>query len=159
MNYEGLLKPGLKMRPLTKEETETFIKCMLMEKDNETREKIEKYFFNESPEFPVRVMRARVAHIKQQVSAPLALFLCSLCENPAHVVQWAHVLFLLAQRNPGKVVTFDEWATPFGDGVPTAESMSEAWDAQKGKYEGNIVVPGFPTTDNFLDSPEAWKSA
>lgn len=158
MKYEGLLKHGLSLRPMTPDETDTFLRCMLIEKDNDTRGKIERYFFTESEEFPIRIMRARVHGFKKQVSAPLALFLCSLCENAAHVVQWAHTLFLLAQRNPGKVVTFDEWAIPFGDGVPTQAAMLEAWDAQKGKYEGNIVTPGI-STDNFLDSVEAWKVA
>ncbi len=158
-NYEGLLQNGLPIREMTKDECEMMVRCVLMERDNDVREKIEETVF-ESVEVPqqLRVMRGRFQFFRKQVSAPLALFLASLCENPAQIVMWAYVLRVLATRNPEKVIGFDIWSQSFADGVPTEEAYKKAWAAQKGKFDNNIVVEGFKA-DNYLDTAEAWKAA
>ena len=140
--YEGLLKPGLPLTELSHEETETFVRCALMERHDETQEEIRKEVFGsaEAP-FQLKVMRARLRHFQDRLSPSLVLYLVSVCSNVAQVVQWAHALVLLAKRNPGKVVGFDIWTTSLGDGLPTPEAYMEAWDEQKGKYQLFLPTP------------------
>ena len=142
-------------RPMTREESESFVHCSLVDTKGGKDQPIEDVAaeFSDAPlALAILLKRIRVAAPATPVRTATVLFLTSLCDSPGTVVLWA---FYLVKRGAelGRAVRIADLAMDdFPDGFPTRDGYTAIWDEQKGIRHGRSV-------DNLLDTREAWSCA
>lgn len=152
--------PGLfkcKVRPLTKEESEMYIRLTLAEMggNDEYFAGLDKHL-REKGVFPYMVMVHRLEAFKENfnpkldIGIALQVFLASICDRPGKVVMWAHTLNEMFVKL-GHKVTMGDWANEFPMGVPTDEEYKRVWELQK-----ITPPPGIIGGDNLIDDFKAW---
>ncbi|PZU95550.1 MAG: hypothetical protein DI527_00650 [Chelatococcus sp.] len=142
--------PAPKRRPMTRDESEAFVRVALWDKQVESVP-IEQLAatFGETAPFAVAVMLGRLSIFApgMQVREPTLLFLVTICDTPGNVTMWAFYL-VRRTRQLGRAVSVVDLAKDFPFGFPTSEAMRELWDEQKGEPGSRV--------DNRLDDPSEW---
>lgn len=144
--------PSCDRRQMTREESGTFIQASMAGSAGKDAPKSASDLVREFDSGPlaVRIMVRRLALGEPELrfSPMTVLFLCSLCETPAKVVQWAHYLVQRSYEVAPAVVDTGVLAEDFPWGFPTEEGMSALWDLQK-----RSDAP----CGNALDGAEPWR--
>lgn len=90
----------------------------------------------EIPIYKMMVLRAKALGI--ELERPLRIFLITVVESPGALSLYLHSLWHIAQENKSSRITLDQFLIAFGDGFPSDEAISVAWDAQKENFK-NLV--------------------
>lgn len=151
--YAGFL--GQPTRPLTSEEIQIIMNLTFASFDDlqEMRQQIEKA---QAPSYAI--LSGRLEYHKIEVDLRLVIFISCMCSTPGECVMWAYTLKCIRDRD-GEV-TFDNFMTHhFGSGLPSDETISAVWNAQKlsseERNEDQGERCGF-SQDNWLDYLETW---
>lgn len=140
-----------KIRPMTPEETESFIIVSISASKQETirpaKEIVADWDADPGAPFTLRAIAKRLQLAPDlEFSEPLLLTCILLAPNIASVVMWAYTIVkeTRAQGRPLTVLDFATKIVPWG--VPTDDAYHEMWLKQKiGR-------------DNWLDTYEPWKA-
>lgn len=145
--------PSEMTRPMTKEESETFITLMMMSDVIVPSDRLEEALGEEAMKiFAVAVLVKRLVHAKvaQEYSINTIMFAASLCTNPGIVVMWAYTIF--EQTRKHGLYDMTALSMDFPMGFPTEDGYHRLWDEQKLSAEQR----GNSFGDNWLDTVEAW---
>lgn len=147
--------PADKRRPMTSDESETFVNVYFMDREAKAEpieQLAEKMQQAGSMPFGVELMMKRLAVFAPSLAVrePVLLFLVSISDSPGQVVMWAFYL-VRRTRQLGRAISIDDIAQDFPLGFPTTDAMSELWDEQKGAPATRI--------DNRLDQIEEWSAS
>lgn len=143
-------------RPMTPEESHIFMAIMMA--SPEGIQEMGRELAQKSQAF--QILSKRLEFHNVNVELRLQILISSLCKTPGQVVMWVYTLFLMQEDRES--VSFNDFCgevnSPFAMGVPTDESYSTVWDAQKisrkdQKKAGEAVL----TQDNWLDRLETWQ--
>lgn len=148
MKYEGLL--GCKGKPMTEDESRTFLTLMMMEMNIETGKTKPELLAQMDKDLEgclgYQILKSRLALFKEKFSPTMQVevlpqILCALmCDRPGNAVMWAYTLneIFIKTRKP---VTLKSVTDFFPWGFPTQEEYSKCWDAQKAENMpmGNMV--------------------
>ena len=137
--------------PMTKEETEMFMKCFFLDKTKPDSVLDEK--MSEELGFLGQVMYKRLSWQPDgrvvQVSPGAAIFAMILSKGiVGNAVMWAYTLNRMYNMKKSRV-TLEDLTVAFPWGFPTEEEYGRLWDAQKAYKHG---LEG----DNLVDQPETW---
>lgn len=149
-DYQGLL--GTETKPLTREQSDNFIRLTMMAmqdptgdtplkniakpeaipKEGEPQTLGELFDKQLASNFGYQVFIKRLAWAKVPVHPCLRLFLVQLCTSPGECVMWAYTCALIYDKLGRKgPVTLQQWVDEFPMGVPTDKELEARWDAQK----------------------------
>jgi hypothetical protein len=149
------------VRPMSHKETEDFTTILLMEFEPRNREHFPickgkdiahiKPFEGEGGLLAIFVKRLQFLTPEFEYDPLTVILLATLCNSPGKIVMWVFTL-AKATKELGAVITpsiLSKDYLPWG--VPTEARQRELWDAQK-----NLKTEDGKTTDNYIDSAEAW---
>ena len=92
------------------------------------------------------ILWARIKPTGVEMSGGLGVWLSELSMGvPGNAVLWAYTMKCMFIKNDCKKITLNDWVRHFPNGVPTDETLSACWDAQK--INGR----------NLLDTAIAWE--
>ena len=150
--------PAAGRRPMTKDESELFIRIVFAQANGEavcSAEALRRMVAEERSPLVVRIIVGRLSLASESLRyhETTVLFLASLSKNPAHAVMWAHYL-VTRTASLGCPISTAELSRDFPFGFPTDDAASVIWDAQK-------VRLGDPASgdDNCLDAEWPWRSS
>jgi hypothetical protein len=140
---DGIQSDNVMFRPMTRQETETFMSCTLQEmagrKHCDVTTLCDKFKNNDIFAVRMALKRLEVFAPNLKMTDNLFLFILSLCENPAQISLWIHTLFHLGLKHDNKL-DLNVLATNYIPwGIPTEENYSKRWDAQKDNKGHNRV--------------------
>ena len=145
--WQGLLDRDNK--PMDESTTMMLMQCIMMEKDGFKRGIDEEMDKNLEQSMALKVFEKRLEAAGVECTLPLAMFLTSMCDNPAKVVMWAYTVNLIRVADGlSGPVTIEDMTRHFAWGFPLDSEYSKIWDEQKkeGQPLGNMV-------DNFENWP------
>jgi hypothetical protein len=143
--------------PMTKDQTDIFIRAFLQERHLNKQEPFagveslsQAFQAVVKDDFGMKLLISRLSP-ETKITFTSMLFLLTLCDGPGHVVMWAYTLHRLSQKLGGKLITLSVLAEEWPVGFPTDAQYKACWFAQKGMNAG---VDG---VDNLLDRQEFWE--
>jgi len=109
--------------------------------------------------FFYNVLDKRLKAFNVEASPQLKTFVCSMCDNPADVVMYTHILIWM-HLNTKKPVDFMTFVEAFARGFPAEESLFDIWYMQKRKVDEPGVLDNFldQITPQVIGCYEDWKS-
>lgn len=145
--------------PMSRELSETFIKCTLAEAAfshaNGGKVDLLKKEMADQMGFPGKLLWSRLISYGEgkpvEVSVGVTIVVISQCQTPGLVVLWAFTLNRLGKMT-GKPVDIQVLSNTFPMGFPDEKGEDEIWDAQKG------VNWGENASENMLDFPHLLSS-
>jgi len=138
--------------PMTKENSEIFIKCMMGELNSGKDWEPDDAPGSEHP--GLLILSQRLDMVQQKVSFFCRVFIASICDRPGQVVNYAYALCAIAEKTGAEIVGMIELAEGFPDGFPTEEAGRKCWDSQKqSPYDGD----GNHRSDNKYDEMKYWE--
>lgn len=154
--WHGLLE--LETVPMTKEQSDTFIRCVMGDHPEEEADFRAKMHSKLMDNFGYAVLYKRlevVAGIANKVSTFVTLFLTTLCKSPGDAVMWAYTLDYIYVLENGQNIDMNVLTSYFPMGFPTEDARHKAWDEQK----WSVIDPEYDkerrtsmATDNWLDA-------
>ena len=144
--------PSEMTRPMSKEESKTFISLMMTPDVIVPASGLEEALGEDAMKiFAIAVLVKRLVHAKvQDYSINTIMFAASLATNPGIVVMWAYTIF--EQTRKHGLYDMTALSMDFPMGFPTDDGYHRLWDEQKLSAEAR--KGGF--NDNWLDTVEAW---
>lgn len=153
VHYIPSLLDTTKVSPMSKELTEMFLKCTMMEAHLIREGKLDYFTSDIAKEMGfmgkmlwVRMKAYAGDNPMPQVTVGATIVAAMQCKNPGTAVMWAFTLNRMFQVDK-KPVDMKVLANAFPVGFPTDEGLEEIWVAQKGKEWGEQC-------DNLLDNPD-----
>lgn len=140
--------------PMDKETTKYLIQCTMLEKRNDPKVNAE-LINNLLPDFGYRVLKQRLDIVECKCSPALLVFILSLCENPAKLVQWVFTLHCIQKIDNVEQLTIGHIVMKyFMFGFPIDLEYQRLWSEQKkaGEPHNNGI-------DNFDNWPAAVEAA
>lgn len=137
------------VEPMTREQTEFFIRCCIADMDDKAPVRVgEATRCGEAG--LVLFGRLNQAGATVPITLPAAAFILFLSDGlPGEIVMWAYAANRLYARWR-RTISTDELAEAFPNGFPTESERLRLWDAQKGNMHGRKDV------GNMVDLPETW---
>ena len=143
--------------PMSQEESEMFIKLMLIEMNTPTID-------DASPEqqelfetFEVKVVLKRLALADVTASPALLMWIVCFSDRVAVAVMCAYAICAIAEKTGKAHVTLEDLAFAFPMGFPTKEAQKECWYGQKqeGDFAKGISDNQYDDADNWVLGAEA----
>lgn len=145
---ERVMLPKLKFhgKPMTKEQSEIFLKLMLAKPKEIPIENDEEL----NTSFLSQIIIKRIKAYKLPYSLSNLFLLMSLScgvNTPGKAMIILALSFQYYNKNPKSLLTIEDWANIFPFGMPSEKEFDQMWDSQKKSDE---------PLGNMVDNPENW---
>ena len=129
-----------KVRPMTQDETETFLRLYFIEKSGKPID-----MKRAGALLQIFEHRLEWAGLESRVTESLMLWCAFLSKgSPGNCVMWAYQLAYLSEKVYKGLISITQWADEFPNGIPTDEHYESCWEKQKNN------------SYNFLDNIDYW---